>query len=321
MSPPRVAFAYHPGCLEHDNGAGHPERPRRVAAIHDHFESRGLLERLLPLQPEPCPESRLVRVHDSAYIAALKDACARAPVRLDPDTGVSPGSWNSALLSAGGALAACDAVMTGRASSAFVATRPPGHHAEIDRAMGFCLLNNIAIAARYLQDEFRLSRVFILDWDVHHGNGTQHLFEADDTIFYFSTHQFPFYPGTGGRGETGQGRGRGFTLNVPMPAGSGDAEYLEVFRRDLLPALERFRPEAILISSGFDAHRDDPLAGMELTEEGYGALTTVVREAADRLCGGRIVSLLEGGYDLGALARSAEAHVVALSGRPEDPPR
>jgi acetoin utilization deacetylase AcuC-like enzyme len=180
--------------------------------------------------------------------------------------------------------------------------------------MGFCLFNNIAVAARHLQDGHGLERVFILDWDVHHGNGTQHLFEEEDTVFYFSVHQFPFYPGTGASGDRGRGRGLGFTLNVPLPAGSGDARYMEVLRNDLLPALERFRPEAILISCGFDAHESDPLAGMALTEAGYGAMTEVVKEAAGRLCGGRIVSLLEGGYDLDALGRSAEAHLRVLLG-------
>ena len=307
-----VAFVFHPGCMAHDNGPGHPERPERVKAIRDHLDACGLLSRLLVVEPSPCPADRLARVHHPAYVEAIRRACARAPLRLDPDTAVSPGSWDAALLAAGGALAAGDAVLSGRASSAFAAVRPPGHHAEADRAMGFCLFNNIAVAARYLQDEHGLGRIFIVDWDVHHGNGTQHLFEDDDSVFYFSVHQFPFYPGTGAAAEQGRGRGRGFTLNVPLPAGSGDDRYLEVFRRDLLPALERFRPEMILISCGFDAHRADPLAGMEITAAGYGGLTEIVKGAADQLCGGRIVSLLEGGYDLRALGSSAEAHIGAL---------
>jgi len=312
VASPPVAFVYHPECLAHRNGPGHPERPERVTAIRDHLEACGLLSRLLVVEPSPCPVDRLTRVHRPAYVEAIRQACAGAPAQLDPDTAVSVGSWDAALLSAGGALAACDAVVSGRASAAFVATRPPGHHAEADRAMGFCLFNNVAVAARYLQDEHRLGRIFILDWDVHHGNGTQHLFEEDDTVFYFSVHQFPFYPWTGAANEQGRGRGRGFTRNVPLPAGSGDARYLEVFRGVLVPALERFGPEAILISCGFDAHRADPLAGMNLTEAGYGAMTELVREAAERLCGGRIVSLLEGGYDLRALGRSAESHIRAL---------
>jgi acetoin utilization deacetylase AcuC-like enzyme len=178
--------------------------------------------------------------------------------------------------------------------------------------MGFCLFNNIAVATRHVQAERGLRRVFIVDWDVHHGNGTEHLFLADDSVFYFSTHQWPFYPGTGAASERGRGRGAGFTLNVPMPAGSGDDAYLAVFRERLLPALERFAPEIVLVSAGFDAHRDDPLAGMQVTEAGYAALTAMVRDAAERLCDGRVVALLEGGYDLRALAGSVEAHLRAL---------
>jgi acetoin utilization deacetylase AcuC-like enzyme len=308
-----VAFVSHPACLLHSNGAGHPERPERLRAIRDHLEAAGFLPSLLLIEsPDPCPPGALLRVHDAAHVERVRRACERAPARLDPDTAVSAGSWEAALRSAGAALAACDAVVEGRAASAFVATRPPGHHAEVDRAMGFCLFNNVAVAARHLQDRHRLARVFIVDWDVHHGNGTQQIFESDDTVFYFSTHQFPFYPGSGARSETGRGAGRGFTLNVPLAAGSGDAVYLDVFETMLVPALERFRPDAILISAGFDAHADDPLAGMMLTSRGYGSLTAIIREAADRLCGGRIVSLLEGGYDLKALGASVAAHLTAL---------
>jgi acetoin utilization deacetylase AcuC-like enzyme len=311
-----VAFVFHDACLEHSNGPGHPEKPERIAAIRDHLRRRGLLPRLLQITPDPCPIERLARVHAASYIEAIRQACRRAPLRLDPDTGVVPASWQAALLSAGGALAGCDAVVSGRARAAFVACRPPGHHAEASRAMGFCLFNNVAVAARYLQEEHHLERVLIVDWDVHHGNGTQHMFEEDDTIFYFSTHQYPFYPETGAREETGRGRGLGFTLNVPLPAGSGDREYLRVFRETLRPAIDGFRPDAILISAGFDAHRADPLAAMEVTEEGYAGMTGVVREAAERHCGGRVVSLLEGGYDLAALGDSVEAHLHALGAFP-----
>jgi acetoin utilization deacetylase AcuC-like enzyme len=307
-----VAFVFHEGCLGHSNGPGHPERPERIAAIRDHLKERGLLDRLLVVRPEPCPIDRIARVHTAEYIESVRRACERAPVTLDPDTAVSPGSWEAALLSAGGALAACDAVVSGKAGAAFVCTRPPGHHAEADRAMGFCLFNNVAVAARHLQERHRLGRVLIVDWDVHHGNGTQHMFEDDDTVFYFSVHQYPFYPGTGSARETGTGRGAGHTLNYPMLAGSGDEEYIQVFREVLRPEIDRVRPEAILISAGFDAHRADPLAGMSLSENGYAALTTIVKQAADRHCGGRIISLLEGGYDLGALGASVEAHLRAL---------
>jgi acetoin utilization deacetylase AcuC-like enzyme len=308
-----VGFVWHDACLLHDNGLGHPERPERLRAIRAHLEARGLLERLVLITPEPCPIERLERVHTPAYVEAIRRACAQAPLMLDPDTGVSRGSWDAALLSAGGALAACDAVMTGRVDSAFVCTRPPGHHAERAQAMGFCLFNNIAVAARYLQDAHGLSRIAIVDWDVHHGNGTEHLFETDATVLYASTHQFPFYPGTGAASERGRGPGAGTTINVPLRAGAGDTEILRAWREAIVPAIARFAPEAILISAGFDAHRDDPLASLEVTGAGYAALTTLLREAADRFCSGRIVSLLEGGYDLRALGASVEAHLEALS--------
>jgi acetoin utilization deacetylase AcuC-like enzyme len=309
---PRVGFVYHPACLEHNNGPSHPERPQRISAVHQRVTASGLLDRLVQVPPEPCPVERLEQVHERSYVAALREACRQAPTWLDPDTGVSAGSWDAALLSAGGAVAACDAVMSGKVGAAFVATRPPGHHAEAGQAMGFCLLNNVAVAARYLQDTHGIGRVAIIDWDVHHGNGTQHLFEENGDIFYFSVHQFPFYPGTGDRRERGRGKGTGSTLNVPLPAGCGDDEYRKVFREILRPAIDEFRPEGILISAGFDAHRDDPLAGMRVTEDGYVDLTRIVQSIADEHCGGRLVSLLEGGYDLKGLAASVEAHLEAL---------
>jgi acetoin utilization deacetylase AcuC-like enzyme len=312
VSAPPVGFVWHDRCLLHDNGPGHPERPQRLTAIRDHLERGGVLARLLAITPEPASLEALARVHDPAYVEALRRVCARAPVRLDPDTGVSEGSWAAALLSAGGGIAAVDAVIEGRARSAFVCTRPPGHHAERDRAMGFCLFNNIAVAARHAQDRHGIERVAIVDWDVHHGNGTQHLFEDDDTILYISTHEWPFYPGTGARGERGRGKGIGTTINLPLPGGSGDDEYERLFETVVLPAIESFEPGLLLISAGFDAHEADPLAGMALTTGGYATLTTLLRDAARTLCGGRIVSMLEGGYDLDALSASVEAHLRAL---------
>ena len=307
-----IGFACDDRCLRHDNGPGHPERPERLVAIRDRLERGGTLDRLLAIAPEPAPIEALERVHDPAYVAALRRVCERAPVQLDPDTAVSEGSWEAALLSAGAGLAAVDAVFAGRARSAFVATRPPGHHAERDRAMGFCLFNNIAVAARHAQDRHGAERMAIVDWDVHHGNGTQHIFDEDDTVLYVSTHEWPFYPGTGAKNERGRGRGLGFTVNLPLPVGSGDEEYRRVFEGEVVPALERFGPDLILISAGFDAHERDPLAGMALTTEGYGRLTEILRGAAERLCAGRIVSLLEGGYDLEALAASVETHLRVL---------
>src|SRR5437899_4942461 len=222
-------------------------------------------------------------------------------------------SLDAALHGAGAACQAIDLIMRGEVTNAFVPVRPPGHHATSERAMGFCLFNNVAVAARYAQNHYpEIERVAIVDWDVHHGNGTQGVFYDDPTVFFFSTHQYPWYPGTGGADERGKGKGEGYTLNVPLSAGMGDKEYLDVFNRILRPALKTYRPDALIISAGFDAHRDDPLAGMNLTAEGYKALTRVVKEIAAEYAQGRVLSCLEGGYNLAALAASVEGHLRVL---------
>jgi acetoin utilization deacetylase AcuC-like enzyme len=210
------------------------------------------------------------------------------------------------MLAAGGVMAGIDAVLEKRVDAAFCAVRPPGHHAERDRAMGFCLFNNVAIGARYAQRKHSLEKIAILDWDVHHGNGTQHMFEDDPTVFYISLHQYPFYPGTGARGERGVGEGTGFTLNIPLPAGTGEDRYLRAFDEEIVPALTDYKPDLLLISAGFDAHKDDPLGGMLLTEESFAKFTTLLQDIAP------VVSVLEGGYNLEALARSVEAHLGVL---------
>jgi acetoin utilization deacetylase AcuC-like enzyme len=313
----RTGFVYHPAYLDHDMGPGHPESPQRLRAIMGRLESTGLLTSLVRIEPAPVQEDAITEwittIHAKAYVQGLR---MRAPregrVSLDPDTSISPGSLKAAFLAVGGVLAAADAIMEGRVTNAFCAVRPPGHHAEADHAMGFCLFNNVAVAARYLQRRHGLERIAIVDWDVHHGNGTQHAFYEDPSVFYFSTHQYPYYPGTGRADERGSGKGEGFTLNVPLPPGTGDVEYLEVFNKILRPALAGFRPEAVIISAGFDAHRDDPLAGMALTAEGYIALTRVVKGIAAEFSQGRVLSCLEGGYNLEALAASVEGHLRAL---------
>ncbi|TKB74446.1 MAG: histone deacetylase [Nitrospira sp.] len=308
-----TGFVYHPAYLDHDMGMGHPESPNRLRAIVSQLERSRVMDRLVRIDPAPAADDWITQIHAPSYVKKLNAARPTSgSVSLDADTSLSPGSLPAAYLAAGGALAAADAMMDGRVTNAFCAVRPPGHHAERDRAMGFCLFNNVAIAARYFQKRHGLTRVLIVDWDVHHGNGTQHAFYDDPTVLFFSTHQYPHYPGTGRANERGEGKAEGMTLNVPMSGGQGDEEYLAVFQRTLVPAADAFKPDAVVISAGFDAHRDDPLAGMGLTEEGYAGLTGIVAGIARRHANGRILSCLEGGYHLQALAGSVERHVLAL---------
>ncbi len=309
----KTGFVYDPRYLDHDMGAGHPESPHRLRAIVEYLDRSGTAARLIRIAPRAAEDEWITQVHTPSYVAALR---AHAPtsgrISLDADTAMSPGSLLAAYLAAGGALAAVDAVISGQVEHVFCAVRPPGHHAEAGRAMGFCLFNNVAIAARYLQNRHGVQRVLIVDWDVHHGNGTQHTFEDDPSVLFFSAHQYPHYPGTGRATEEGKGAGHGFTINVPMDAGEGDDEYLAVFQKVLLPAADAFKPEFVIISAGFDAHRDDPLASMGLTEGGYAELTTMVAGIARRHCQGRLISCLEGGYNLTALAASVDAHLRVL---------
>jgi acetoin utilization deacetylase AcuC-like enzyme len=303
----------HPDYLKHDMGVGHPESPERLRAIVARLEQDGIMPRLVRIDPAPASEEWITQVHKPSYVATLKQhAPASGRVMLDADTSMSPGSLPAAYLAAGGVLAAADAIMAGRVDNAFCAVRPPGHHAEHDRSMGFCLFNNVAIAARYFQRHHGLARVLIVDWDVHHGNGTQHSFYDDPTVLFFSTHQFPHYPGTGRASESGSGKGKGATINVPMEAGEGDEDYVAVFQKVLVPAADGFKPDVVIISAGFDAHRDDPLASMGLTEQGYAELTRIVAGIARRHSKGRILSSLEGGYNLQALSASVGRHVLGL---------
>jgi len=307
-----TSFISHPEYLKHETGRRHPEDPARLTAIARHLETTGMLAQLVQTEPTEPSLDWLTLAHTSEYISAIEAACRRGVRALDPDTCISPDSYRAALLAVGGALLAVDQVVEGNTANAFVALRPPGHHAERERAMGFCLFNNVVIAARYAQRRYGLKRVLIVDWDVHHGNGTQHAFEDDPSVLFFSTHQFPFYPGTGRTSERGTGAGLGYTLNVPLAAGCGDVEYREVFEKILYPAAQTFEPHLVLISAGFDAHRDDPLAGMNVTEDGYAQMTSIVRDIAERYCEGRVVSLLEGGYNFEALAHSVERHLHIL---------
>jgi acetoin utilization deacetylase AcuC-like enzyme len=307
-----ISFISHPEYLKHNTGRRHPEEPARLSAIIRHLEITGVLDGLVRAEPTEPSLDWLALAHTPEYISDIEAACRRGVRTLDPDTYICPDSYRAALLAVGGALLAVDHVVEGTATNAFVALRPPGHHAERQRAMGFCLFNNVAIAARYAQKRYGLKRILIVDWDVHHGNGTQHAFEDDPSVLFFSTHQFPFYPGTGRVSERGSGAGLGYTVNVPLAAGCGDREYREVFEKVLYPVAQAFEPHLVLVSAGFDAHRDDPLASMDVTEAGYTQMTTMVRDIAERYCEGRLVSLLEGGYNLEALARSVERHLQTL---------
>jgi len=299
----------HSACLCHLTPAGHPERPDRLRAIDRALES----ERFQMLGRMQAPTAELdavARCHPMDYIAALRDATPKqGMVRLDPDTSMSPGSFEAALRAAGGAVQAVDEVMEKRAANAFVAVRPPGHHTETARAMGFCLFNNAAIAARHAQKQHGAERVAVVDFDVHHGNGSQDIFWSDATVMYCSTHQMPLYPGTGAAGERGE---HDTIVNAPLRPGDGGAQFRSAFETVILPRLRDFRPDLIVISAGFDAHQRDPLANLNLLEADYGWATRKIMEVADTTAGGRVISVLEGGYDLEALASSVAEHVLAL---------
>ncbi|MFQ5984874.1 MAG: histone deacetylase family protein [Alphaproteobacteria bacterium] len=304
---PTLLFT-HSACLDHDNGPTHPERPDRLRAVLNALEGpafAGLERREAP----EAERTQLTRVHPDAYVDRVLEAVPTdGRVHLDPDTAVSPGSREAALRAAGAMCAAVDAVAAGEARNAFCAVRPPGHHAEPSRAMGFCLFNNVAIGAEQARTAHAFRRVAVVDFDVHHGNGTQAVFEKDRDLFYASAHQWPHYPGTGAADE----RGLGNVVNVPLAAMSGGRELRLAFIDHILPALEAFEPDFLLVSAGFDAHAADPLALLQLTEDDFAWATAELVKVAEKSCGRRVVSVLEGGYDLDALAASAAAHVRAL---------
>ena len=308
-----VGLIYHPDYLKHITGVGHPERPERLETLMQYLLKSPLWRQLSHLRPSPASLEWIHTVHPERYSAMIKVRCHTGEQVLDAgDTHVCKESYEIALLAAGGVLQAVDEVMAGRLKGVFCAVRPPGHHAESSTVMGFCLFNNVDIGARYAQRKYGIERVAIVDWDVHHGNGTQEIFYEDDSVFYISLHQYPFYPGTGAAGERGAGKGEGFTLNCPMGAGSVEKDYLDAFQTQVLPALHRFQPQLVMISAGFDAHEDDPLANIMLTHDSFGKMTELVGEIGSKYADGRIVSVLEGGYNLQALARSVETHLTVL---------
>lgn len=298
---------------------GHVEQAERLVAIRAAIEASGLNDLLYHLEPRPAAEPQLLAVHSPELLRRTRQLSSYGGGQFDSDTYVTADSWDAACLAAGAAVGAVDAVLGGRMRNAFALVRPPGHHATPGRAMGFCLINNVAVAARYALDQFGLERVAIVDYDVHHGNGTQDIFYGEPRVLFCSTHAAPFYPGTGTIGEMGTPQAAGATLNVPLPFGVGDRGYAQVFAEVIGPALRRYRPQLILVSAGYDAHWSDPLGPMTLSVRGYAQLTRTLCDLADELCGGRIVLVLEGGYNLDALGACVVAALWVLLGREPGP--
>jgi acetoin utilization deacetylase AcuC-like enzyme len=303
-------FLAHPSSLEHDTGP-HPERAERITAIEGELEARGWLG-LERVESPAATRAQLTAVHPESYVATIEQIAARGGAQLDLDTVVSAGSFQAALHAAGGAVALVDLLLSGSAPSGFSAHRPPGHHATREQGMGFCLFNNVAVAAQHALDERGLERVMIVDWDVHHGNGTNDIFHASDRVLFVSIHQWPLYPGTGSARDSGSGPGEGYTVNLPVPAGSGDAVYLSLVDDVIVPVAHAFQPQLMLISAGYDAHVEDPLASCMVTERGYAAMTRSLRLAAAEL-EAPLGCVLEGGYALDALARSVAATLQELT--------
>ena len=310
-----TALAYDPFNLQH-TFLRHPEHSGRLAGTWNLLEADGILDRLLRMESRPAPIEAITAVHTPRYVEQLEKMAAQGGGWVDADTYVVGATWQASLLAAGGLLEVVDAVLTRRADNGFALVRPPGHHARPHTGMGFCLFGNVAIAARHAQSAYGLERVLIVDFDVHHGNGTQEMFWDDPSVLVFNTHQFPFYPGSGALDETGAGVGEGYTVNIPLPPGVGDAGYLTAFRQVLAPIARRFQPELILLSAGYDAHWMDPLAEERLSVTGYAALVEELMGLADELCEGKLVATLEGGYNLDVLPHCVLTSLRILSADP-----
>jgi acetoin utilization deacetylase AcuC-like enzyme len=311
---PATHVFYDPATLRHEPGGDHPENPQRLDAVMESVRALERQKRVAVSAPRPATEDEILRVHTPDYLKLVRAEVAAGRRTLSTgDTGLSPGSLAAAMAAAGTVVSAVDAVMRGRARNAFCAVRPPGHHASQARGMGFCVFNNLAIGARHAAKAFGVERVLIADWDVHHGNGTQAIFWSDGAVLFFDTHQHPWYPGTGLPTEAGEGKGRGLIVNRPVPAGSGRNEIVAAFRTELVPAAERFKPDLVMISAGFDSRAGDPLGQFTLGDADFADLTALVLEIARQHARGRVVSVLEGGYSREGLARAVAAHVERLS--------
>ena len=311
----QTAIIHHPIYQKHDTGFGHPETPERYAVVMKALTSdKTLWESLREIKAEKVPQGVIQAAHTKEHFQRVEGAFENGLERLDADTVISMDSFDASVYAAGGACRAIDAVMSREAKNAFVAVRPPGHHATAESAMGFCLFNNVAVAARYAQRKYKeIERVAIIDWDVHHGNGTQGIFFDDPSVFFFSMHQYPWYPGTGARGEIGYGRGKNYTLNVPVKAKTPASLQKRMFEGALGDIHRGFKPDFIIISAGFDAHKTDPLGQLQLENADFTAMTRTVKQWADEVCGGRIISCLEGGYNLETLGATVKSHVLELS--------
>ncbi|KJR96530.1 MAG: histone deacetylase [Desulfobulbaceae bacterium BRH_c16a] len=312
----KTGFVYDEKYLLHDTGGYHPESPERLIAIYKRLTESGMLEKLIRIPAERANQRWIESVHSIRYIMKFDEACMYGLNEFEhPDNAICRDTYDVAFLAVGGVLKAIDAVMKGEVDNAFCAVRPPGHHAEMDQPMGFCYFNNVAIGARYLQKEHGISRIGIIDFDVHHGNGTQHIFDRDPTVFYYSIHEHPSfaYPGTGRDFELGIAEGEGFTVNSPVLPGRGDEEYRRLIMQDLVPAFKKFQPEFIILSAGFDAHQSDLMSGTNLSTDGYDFISEVIVNLVNRFAGGRVVSVLEGGYNLDVLPLLVENHIRILA--------
>ncbi|MBA4416683.1 MAG: histone deacetylase [Syntrophus sp. (in: bacteria)] len=308
-----VGIVKHEIYMEHVIDEYHPESPRRLEYIYAMLDEMGQ-DDLIHIPPRMATHEEIALAHDPGYIASIAATQGKGHTILDPDTSTSPRSYEAACMAVGGVLNLLDALKRSEVDSGFALVRPPGHHAEHSRAMGFCIFNNIAVGARYLQKTYGFKRILIVDYDLHHGNGTQHSFYGDPEILYFSTHQYPYYPGTGGIRETGEGEGKGYTVNIPFSYGMGDNEYEYALREVLVPLADLFKPEIVLVSAGFDTYYNDPLGGMSVTEHGFAAMTRILLDIAKDYCNGRMMCVLEGGYDVRGLASSVKAVLMEMKG-------
>lgn len=300
--------------LRHETGRFHPESPERLEAIYDMLESPDMKGKFVQIEPRYSTHEEIGMVHSQSYIEMVAKTAGKQHTSLDPDTSTSPESYDVAKLAVGGLLNAIDSVVSGESDNAFAFIRPPGHHTETSRAAGFCIFNNVAIGALHAIKKHGMKRILIVDWDLHHGNGTQHSFYEDSRVLYFSTHQYPFYPGTGAINETGRKEGLGYTINVPLRQGPGDAEYLKIFRKVLEPVARAFNPDIVMLSAGFDIYFGDPLGGMKVTPSGFANLVRVLLNIADECSGGKFVITLEGGYDVKGQSESAKAVLNEMRG-------